>query len=144
MLHVVLIEINQMRKDISNIFQSLQYIRLATHSKYIWLETHSKYIWLATHSTVNSNTEAALGRVPSVPVNPWISRTYFKKSLKLEIEYDSRIVLNSRIGISNVNPAIQQHMFNKDFYMRAAADDSSSRHIFVCLHCPLCSKSQFF
>ena len=37
-----------------------------------------------------SFTGAALGRVPWVPVNPWISRNYAKESLKLKIKSDSQ------------------------------------------------------
>ena len=40
-------------------------------------------------SIVAAKAGAALGRVPWVPVNPWISRTYSKKSLELEIKPDS-------------------------------------------------------
>ena len=49
-------------------------------------------------------TGAALGRVPWVPVNPWISRTYSKKPLKLEIKSDFSIVVNPLIEIPNVTP----------------------------------------
>ena len=39
---------------------------------------------------LNKLTGAALGRVPWVPVNPWISKTYAKEPLKMEIKSDSR------------------------------------------------------
>ena len=47
---------------------------------------------------------AALGRVPWVPVNPWISRTYAKEPLKLSIKPDSCNGVNPWIEISNVTP----------------------------------------
>ena len=59
-----------------------------------------------TAPLVHMYAEAALGRVPWVPVNPWISRTYAKEPLKLEIESDSRIVVNLWIETPNVGPAM--------------------------------------
>ena len=47
---------------------------------------------------------AALGRVPWVPVNPWISKIYYKKPLELETKSDSWIVVNAWFEIPNVIP----------------------------------------
>ena len=47
---------------------------------------------------------AALGRVPWVPVNPWIFKTFTKEPVKFEIKSDPWRVVNPWVEIPNVTP----------------------------------------
>ena len=52
---------------------------------------------------------AALGRVPWVPVNPWISRIFAEEPMKFDIKSDPSRIVNPWIEISNVAPAVSTH-----------------------------------
>jgi len=53
----------------------------------------------------NHQPGAALGHVPWVPVNPWISRTWAKETLKFKIKCEPWELVNPWIEIPNVVPA---------------------------------------
>ena len=53
---------------------------------------------------------AALGRVPWVPVNPWISRIFAEEPMKFDIKSDPNRIVNPWIEIPNVAPVMYTDM----------------------------------
>ena len=79
-------------------------LQLNRWSKYL---LKMKYkVFFKMYLKLNCITGAALGRVPWVPVNPWISRIFAEKPMWFDIKSDTNRIVNLWIEIPNTAPGI--------------------------------------